>query len=52
MTTFRADDALLEGVATVARTEDRNMSGALRLLVREALQARRAYPERKDSNNK
>jgi hypothetical protein len=36
----RMDDSLLEAVASVAAKEDRNMSGALRTLVREALQAR------------
>jgi hypothetical protein len=36
----RLDDSILEAVASVAQREDRNMSGALRLLVREALSAR------------
>jgi hypothetical protein len=36
----RLDDSILEAVASVAQREDRNMSGALRLLVHEALSAR------------
>jgi hypothetical protein len=51
VTFVRMDDVLLEGVASVARTEDRNMSGTIRLLVREGLQARRALPSQKNQND-
>jgi hypothetical protein len=53
MTAFcRMPDTLLEGVAAVARDTDRNLSSTLRLLVREALQARSALPRNDEHDQK
>jgi hypothetical protein len=41
----RMPHALLESIASEAVKEDRSMSGVLRVLVKEALQARGAYPK-------
>jgi hypothetical protein len=47
---LRLDDGILEGIAAVGRAEDRNLSGTIRLLVRESLKARHALPSSQQRN--
>jgi hypothetical protein len=44
---LRIDDVVLESIAAVGRAEDRNLSGSIRLLLRESLE-RRALPSRNE----
>jgi hypothetical protein len=50
-TFVRMDDSLLEGVARVAQVEDRNLSGAIRILVKEGLQARGVLPSQRNQRD-